>query len=479
MFASKDLFFEEDGPADIVQDGAPAGRVLNSGPFPQELAPTPVLQSFSRPATASREAPAVRDGEEEPVMNASSLAAKMRQQREKQLEKQRARSMMTMGPSTVLPGSGLGGREAKQVDTDSVKDALSQPISRASTAESSSIGASLQPRRETAQPGDDEEEGAAIAPGPGPAAEETASELLEKMGIKAQYEPVPSIATRSARGVVDFERLEEPAMIDFLLAPVPKAMGVMECRIVRERGGLNMLYPKYILKTETGTLLLTAKKRMKNKTSNYALMRNHDAKFDKDDDSYVAKLRGNFVGSEFILYGRGMNPKSLPSHLNLGQKVAAVRPELCGINYVNTVWAKKSRGPRRMKVALPKVGKLGEVRESRPLTEDGALLPVLRSVPDGDTPGPQMESEVADLYQNKVPKWNDQIGAFVLNFNKRVSTASVKNFQLVNQYDPDVVYLQFGRAGKETFTMDVRHPLSIVQAFGIVLSSFDYKLCCE
>ena len=97
------------------------------------------------------------------------------------------------------------------------------------------------------------------------------------------------IATRSARGVVDFERLEEPAMIDFLLAPVPKAMGVMECRIVRERGGLNMLYPKYILKTETGTLLLTAKKRMKNKTSNYALMRNHDAKFDKDDDSYVAK----------------------------------------------------------------------------------------------------------------------------------------------------------------------------------------------
>jgi tubby-related protein 1 len=268
-------------------------------------------------------------------------------------------------------------------------------------------------------------------------------------------------------------------MIDFLLAPVPKAMGVMECRIVRERGGLNMLYPKYILKTETGTLLLTAKKRMKNKTSNYALMRNHDAKFDKDDDSYVAKLRGNFVGSEFILYGRGMNPKSLPSHLNLGQKVAAVRPELCGINYVNTVWAKKSRGPRRMKVALPKVGKLGEVRESRPLTEDGALLPVLRSVPDGDTPGPQMESEVADLYQNKVPKWNDQIGAFVLNFNKRVSTASVKNFQLVNQYDPDVVYLQFGRAGKEAFTMDVRHPLSIVQAFGIVLSSFDYKLCCE
>jgi tubby-related protein 1 len=268
-------------------------------------------------------------------------------------------------------------------------------------------------------------------------------------------------------------------MIEFLLGPVPRAMGTMECRIVRERSGLSMLYPKYTLKTEMGTLLLTAKKSMKNKTSNYALMRNHDAKFDKEDDSYVAKLRGNFVGSEFILYGRGMNPKHLPPAMNLGQKVAAVRPELCAINYTNTVWAKKQRGPRRMKVALPKVGKLGEVKESRPLNDEGALLPVLRSVPDDNAPGPQMESDAADVYQNKQPKWNDQIGAFVLNFNKRVSTASVKNFQLVNQTDPDVVYLQFGRAGKETFTMDVRYPLSIVQAFGIVLSSFDYKLCCE
>lgn len=132
-----------------------------------------------------------------------------------------------------------------------------------------------------------------------------------------------------------------------------------------------------------------------------------------------------------------------------------------------------------MQVALPKVGKLGEVRESRPLHEEGQMLPVLRAMPDGDAPGPQMEADVADIYQNKAPKWNDQIGAFVLNFNKRVSTASVKNFQLVNQSDPDVVYLQFGRSGKDSFTMDVRHPLSIVQAFGVVLSSFDYKLCCE
>lgn len=85
----------------------------------------------------------------------------------------------------------------------------------------------------------------------------------------------------------------------------------------------------------------------------------------------------------------------------------------------------------------------------------------------------------ADLYRNKPPRWEERIGAFVLNFNKRVTLASVKNFQLVSMEDPDVVYLQFGRAGKEIFSMDVRYPLTPVQAFGISLSSFDYKLCCE
>ena len=40
--------------------------------------------------------------------------------------------------------------------------------------------------------------------------------------------PFFRIATRSARGVVDFERLEEPAMIDFLLAPVGYISFVMK-----------------------------------------------------------------------------------------------------------------------------------------------------------------------------------------------------------------------------------------------------------
>lgn len=39
--------------------------------------------------------------------------------------------------------------------------------------------------------------------------------------------------------------------------------------------------------------------------------------------------------------------------------------------------------------------------------------------------------------------------------------------------------MQFGRYTKEIFTMDFKYPLSMFQAFGIALSSFDKKLFCE
>jgi tubby-related protein 1 len=43
---------------------------------------------------------------------------------------------------------------------------------------------------------------------------------------------------------------------------------------------------------------------------------------------------------------------------------------------------------------------------------------------------------------NKPPRWNDQVGAYVLNFNGRVTMASVKNFQLVDPEEQNAVVLQ-------------------------------------
>jgi len=102
------------------------------------------------------------------------------------------------------------------------------------------------------------------------------------------------------------------------------------------------------------------------------------------------------------------------------------------------------------------------------------------------------------ILRNKAPRWHEQLQCWCLNFKGRVTVASVKNFQLVAATQPssagaptpsqsappppsehDKVILQFGKAGKDMFTMDYRYPLSAFQAFAICLSSFDTKLACE
>lgn len=96
------------------------------------------------------------------------------------------------------------------------------------------------------------------------------------------------------------------------------------------------------------------------------------------------------------------------------------------------------------------------------------------------------------ILKNKQPRWHEQLQCWCLNFRGRVTVASVKNFQLVASRQPqtqgtgatgapeqDKVILQFGKVGKDMFTMDYRYPLSAFQAFAICLSSFDTKLACE
>lgn len=90
------------------------------------------------------------------------------------------------------------------------------------------------------------------------------------------------------------------------------------------------------------------------------------------------------------------------------------------------------------------------------------------------------------VLQNKSPRWHEQLQCWCLNFNGRVTVASVKNFQLVaspksgvSEQAQENVILQFGKVGKDLFTMDYQYPISAFQAFAICLSSFDTKIACE
>jgi Tub family len=79
--------------------------------------------------------------------------------------------------------------------------------------------------------------------------------------------------------------------------------------------------------------------------------------------------------------------------------------------------------------------------------------------------------------QNRPPWWNHELQSFVLNFGGRVSVASVKNFQLIERSNHDLVMLQFGRIkGRHSFTMDFQYPLTAVQAFAIAISSLQSKI---
>ena len=62
--------------------------------------------------------------------------------------------------------------------------------------------------------------------------------------------------------------------------------------------------------SEGGALILAARKRKKAKTSSYLISTSADD-LRKDSPSYVAKVRSNVMGTRFVSYDNGLNPKEL------------------------------------------------------------------------------------------------------------------------------------------------------------------------
>jgi tubby-related protein 1 len=253
----------------------------------------------------------------------------------------------------------------------------------------------------------------------------------------------------------------------FILRPIPKAYDVVECYIERNKSGANKMFPEYCLYMKEGDrFLLTAKKRPKNRTSNYLVSLQRGDLLRRGSDNYVGKLRANFLGTEFTIYDNGSNPKDADQQ-TITSNPAGIRPELGIAMYAANVLG--HRGPRKMKVCVPRVRDDGTRVVWRPLGKEDEMVNKCKE---------QDHTNLTYLI-NKPPRWNDQVCAYVLNFNGRVTMASVKNFQLVTPEDQETVVLQFGRVGKDLFTMDFRWPLCPLQAFAITLSSFDSKLACE
>jgi hypothetical protein len=81
--------------------------------------------------------------------------------------------------------------------------------------------------------------------------------------------------------------------------------------------------------------------------------------------------------------------------------------------------------------------------------------------------------------RNKEPYYNVETNSYSLNFNGRVTTPSVKNFQLIHPLDPTYVTLTFGKVSRSSYILDYTYPWSGIQAFGIALAALDYKIGCD
>lgn len=71
----------------------------------------------------------------------------------------------------------------------------------------------------------------------------------------------------------------------------------------------------------------------------------------------------------------------------------------------------------------------------------------------------------------KMPVWSAEVDSLVLDFKGRHAQASSKNFQLVQQEGSRHVVCQYCELGTNSFSLDFKFPLTVIQAFGIALST--------
>ena len=282
--------------------------------------------------------------------------------------------------------------------------------------------------------------------------------------------------------------LDDPVVMrSILMNPCPKDGGMVQCCIRRNKKGmtntLGGLFPEYrcYLKGKnncrTETFLMTSKKRAANKTSNYLISMGRND-HGKDSKNILGKLRANYFDTEYVMYDNGKNPDDCKQDGTKNDGGDA-RVELGAILYAPSVLG--AHGPRQITVCISNVDEKGKsVKVWQPNHKhDDSMLDSLKTmeVEEVSMSSVDKDKNLLIYLQSKPPAWDEALQRYFLNFNGRVTMASVKNFQLVDEKGN--ICLQFGRRGKDEFILDVQWPLSPFQAFALALSSFDSKVGCD
>ncbi|KAI3845832.1 hypothetical protein MKX03_031242 [Papaver bracteatum] len=219
--------------------------------------------------------------------------------------------------------------------------------------------------------------------------------------------------------------------------------------------------------------------------------------FSRASNTYIGKLRSNFLGTKFTVYdSQPPCDAAVQSNCRSNRRIHAkqVSPRVLAGNYnVATISYElnvlRSRGPRRMQCTMHLIpisaiqeGDTSPTPTSFPHSLEDHISVTSTSKPKeplipfsstslSETPTLPCAGDPLVL-KNKAPRWHEQLQCWCLNFRGRVTVASVKNFPLVaaveashqvSAAEQEKVILQFGKIGKDIFTMDYRYPLSAFQ----------------
>ncbi|KAK7279832.1 hypothetical protein RJT34_24890 [Clitoria ternatea] len=310
--------------------------------------------------------------------------------------------------------------------------------------------------------------------------------------------------------------------------------GTIQCFIKRDKSKLTyhlFLCLSPALLVENGKFLLSAKRTRRTTCTEYIISMDVD-NISRSSSTYIGKLRSNFLGTKFIIYdtqppynNAQLSPPGRSRRFNskkVSPKVPSGSYNIAQVTYELNVLG--TRGPRRMNCSMHSIPasslEPGGIVPGQPellpriLEDSFRSISFSKSIDNStefsssrfsDIMGTGNEEEEGKerplVLKNKSPRWHEQLQCWCLNFRGRVTVASVKNFQLIAATQPaagvptgagtgptssqpthsdhDKIILQFGKVGKDMFTMDYRYPLSAFQAFAICLTSFDTKLACE
>ncbi|CAD8141005.1 unnamed protein product [Paramecium octaurelia] len=250
----------------------------------------------------------------------------------------------------------------------------------------------------------------------------------------------------------------QPGMIidmkEFLQKPIDQ-QHLIQLTLVKDKSGTNKFHPKFLLylSDQQKVFLCSAKRQAFSQQIHYVLSILQD-KFDRKHKSCLGKIKGQ--GGIFKLFDTGDNPKD-------AKFLDKVRKELCLINFQNS----KQTGQLRQSVIIPKI-KDGQAYEFKPLNDADGLLKAYYSL--------QYKDQIMH-FMNKNPIYNKEKKKYQLQFNDRVTMPSVKNCIIydISCTDKNKFVLQFGKCAKKTYSVDICHPLSIIQGFAICISQFEGK----